>query len=84
MADLARQMIKSLGLRAPDEDIELVYTGLAPGEKLHEELVSDGDEVAPTHHDGIRVLSLPSGRRTPTAGCRRWRPASRPVTLTYE
>jgi FlaA1/EpsC-like NDP-sugar epimerase len=42
----------------PDEDIEIVFTGLSPGEKLHEELVSDGEEVVPTHHDRIRVLRL--------------------------
>jgi len=58
IADLARQMIRLSGFE-PDEDIEVVFTGLAPGEKLHEELVSDGEEVVPTHHDRIRVLRLP-------------------------
>jgi FlaA1/EpsC-like NDP-sugar epimerase len=57
IADLARQMIRLSGLE-PDEDVEIVFTGLAPGEKLHEELVSDGEEVVPTHHDRIRVLRL--------------------------
>jgi FlaA1/EpsC-like NDP-sugar epimerase len=57
IADLARQMIRVSGFE-PDEDIEVVFTGLAPGEKLHEELVSDGEEVVPTHHDRIRVLRL--------------------------
>ena len=51
-------MIRLSGFE-PDEDIEVVFTGLAPGEKLHEELVSDGEEVVPTHHDRIRVLRLP-------------------------
>ncbi len=58
IVDLARQMIRLSGFE-PDEDVEIVFTGLAPGEKLHEELVSDGEEVAPTHHDRIRVLRLP-------------------------
>jgi FlaA1/EpsC-like NDP-sugar epimerase len=57
IVDLARQMIRLSGFE-PDEDVEIVFTGLAPGEKLHEELVSDGEEVAPTHHDRIRVLRL--------------------------
>ncbi len=55
IADLARQMIRLSGFE-PDEDIEIVFTGLTPGEKLHEELMSDGEEVVPTHHDRIRVL----------------------------
>jgi FlaA1/EpsC-like NDP-sugar epimerase len=58
IADLARQMIQLSGFE-PDDDIEIVFTGLAPGEKLHEELMSDGEEVVPTHHDRIRVLRLP-------------------------
>jgi FlaA1/EpsC-like NDP-sugar epimerase len=58
IADLARQMIQLSGFE-PDEDVEIVFTGLLPGEKLHEELVSDGEEVVPTHHDRIRVLRLP-------------------------
>src|SRR5215472_13666341 len=57
IADLARQMIRLSGFE-PDEDIEVIFTGLAPGEKLHEELVSEGEEVVPTHHDRIRVLRL--------------------------
>jgi FlaA1/EpsC-like NDP-sugar epimerase len=51
-------MIRLSGFE-PDEDVEIVFTGLSPGEKLHEELVSDGEEVVPTHHDRIRVLRLP-------------------------
>jgi FlaA1/EpsC-like NDP-sugar epimerase len=58
IADLARQMIRLSGFE-PDDDIEIVFTGLSPGEKLHEELVSDGEEVVPTHHDRIRVLRVP-------------------------
>jgi FlaA1/EpsC-like NDP-sugar epimerase len=55
IADLARQMIRLSGFE-PDEDIEIAFTGLTPGEKLHEELMTDGEEVVQTHHDRIRVL----------------------------
>jgi FlaA1/EpsC-like NDP-sugar epimerase len=70
IVDLARQMIRLSGFE-PDEDIEVVFTGLSAGEKLHEELVSDGEEVVPTHHDRIRVLRLPD-RLSHPAG---WLPA---------
>jgi len=55
IVDLARQMIRLSGFE-PDDDIEITFTGLRPGEKLHEELVADGEEVATTRHDRIRVL----------------------------
>jgi FlaA1/EpsC-like NDP-sugar epimerase len=58
IADLARQMIRLSGFD-PDEDVEILFTDLSPGQKLHEELISDGEEVVPTHHDRIRVLRLP-------------------------
>jgi FlaA1/EpsC-like NDP-sugar epimerase len=70
IADLARQMIHLSGL-VPDEDIEVVFTGLSPGEKLHEELVSEGEEVVPTQHDRIRVLRLPDRAAHPGG----WLPA---------
>ncbi len=52
------------GLR-PDVDIEIVYTGVRPGEKLHEELVLDDDERFLTEHPMIsRIEShkVPSGK----------------------
>jgi FlaA1/EpsC-like NDP-sugar epimerase len=55
IVDLARQMIRLSGFE-PDEDIEITLTGLRPGEKLHEELIADGEEVATTRHDRIKVL----------------------------
>ncbi len=49
---LARQMIQLHGLQ-PDEDIEIVYTGLRPGEKLFEEIFYADESVAPTEVDGV-------------------------------
>ena len=57
--DLARRMIRVRGLR-PDVDIKILYTGTRPGEKLHEELVLDGEERVATEHPMIhRIRSSP-------------------------
>ncbi len=53
IADLARAMIKLSGF-IPDKDIQIIYTGLRPGEKLYEELLTDLEKTIPTHHDKIR------------------------------
>lgn len=53
--DLAEELIRLSGL-TPYEDIEIVFTGLRPGEKLFEELLIDGEGVLPTTHDKIRIL----------------------------
>jgi FlaA1/EpsC-like NDP-sugar epimerase len=55
IADLARDMIRLSGLE-PEEDIEIRYVGLRPGEKLSEELVTAGEGAAPTPHEKIMVL----------------------------
>lgn len=57
--DLARRMIKLSGL-IPTEDIQIVYTGLRPGEKLYEELLSDDTRTLPTHHEKIMISKDPS------------------------
>ena len=40
----------------PDEDIEIHFTGLRQGEKLYEELITEGEDVMPTAHEKIMVL----------------------------
>jgi len=41
----------------PHQDIDIVYTGLRPGEKLYEELLAEGEGILPTAHKKIRVLA---------------------------
>jgi FlaA1/EpsC-like NDP-sugar epimerase len=55
IADMARDMIRLSG-KIPDQDIQIVYTGLSSGEKLYEELITHGEGIAPTHHEKIMVL----------------------------
>ncbi len=52
--DLAEKMIRLSGLE-PYEDIDIEITGLRPGEKLYEELLSDSSTTLPTHHSKILI-----------------------------
>jgi O-antigen biosynthesis protein WbqV len=52
IVDLARNMIRLAGLR-PDKDIRIEFTGLRPGEKLFEELLSEGETPTQTEADGV-------------------------------
>ena len=54
---LARRMIELAGF-VPDKDIKIVYSGLRPGEKLYEEVLSDKENTDPTEHDRIRVAHV--------------------------
>jgi FlaA1/EpsC-like NDP-sugar epimerase len=54
-ADLAEKMIRLKGLE-PGRDIQVVYTGLRPGEKLHEELVGPHEKLLHTHHKKIMLV----------------------------
>jgi len=55
IVDMARDLIRLHGLE-PDKDIAIEFTGLRPGEKLHEELITAGEGIVPTGHEKIMVL----------------------------
>jgi len=54
IVDLARELITLSGFR-PNEDIEIVFTGCRPGEKLFEELSIKGEDMLPTRHPKIGI-----------------------------
>jgi FlaA1/EpsC-like NDP-sugar epimerase len=55
--DMAEEMIRLSGLK-PYEDIDIVFTGLRPGEKLYEELLYDKETHNPTHNKKIMVANV--------------------------
>ena len=58
IVDLARELIARNGLKV-DEDIQIKFTGVRPGEKLYEELSCDDEQTRPTDHEKIRAWQLP-------------------------
>ena len=56
--DLAEKMIRLSG-KEPYKDIDIVYTGLRPGEKLYEELLADTSKTLPTYHSKILIAQDP-------------------------
>jgi len=57
IADLARQMIKLSGYE-PDKDIKIEFTGLRPGEKLYEELLTDQEKTLPTYNSKVKIAEV--------------------------
>lgn len=57
IVDLAKKMVQLAGLEE-GKDIDIVYTGLRPGEKLYEELLSSAETTLPTHHDKISIAKV--------------------------
>jgi FlaA1/EpsC-like NDP-sugar epimerase len=68
IADMARDLIRLSGLE-PDVDVRIEFTGLRPGEKMTEELITEGEDILRTRHEKILVqkattcdLSLLNGK----------------------
>ncbi len=59
IVDIATKLINFSGLK-PGKDVEIVFTGLRPGEKLHEELYWQGEGIIPTENKKITMLK-PNG-----------------------
>ncbi len=57
IADMASNMIRLSGF-IPEKDIKIVYTGLRPGEKLFEELLTDKEYQKPAHHPKIMIAKV--------------------------
>jgi FlaA1/EpsC-like NDP-sugar epimerase len=57
IVDLAKKMIK-LSRLTLGRDIQIIYTGLRPGEKLYEELLNDKENTIPTHHPQIMIAKV--------------------------
>jgi FlaA1/EpsC-like NDP-sugar epimerase len=63
ITDLANQMIRLSGF-IPGKDIEIIYTGLRPGEKLYEELLTDKELSKPTYHPKIKISQAEQFNKT--------------------
>lgn len=57
ISELASKMIRLYGM-VPNIDIQLTYTGLRPGEKLYEELLTDGENAVKTYHEKIMIAKV--------------------------
>lgn len=54
IADLAKRMIRLSGAK----NVDIVYTGLRPGEKLYEEVLNDKEKTMPTSHEKIKIAKV--------------------------
>lgn len=56
IVELARDLIRLCGQH--EDDVQIVFTGLRPGEKLYEELLADADQTLPATHPRLRIAQL--------------------------
>lgn len=56
IVDLVNEMVRMHGL-VPGQDIEIKFTGTRPGEKLHEELAEEDEDLSPSGIEGVKVAS---------------------------
>jgi len=56
IVDLARKMIRLAGL-IPEQDVKIAFTGLRPGEKMHEELLHHAEALMPTVYQGVMLAA---------------------------
>ncbi|MBT7094743.1 MAG: polysaccharide biosynthesis protein, partial [Bacteroidetes bacterium] len=56
IADMAKDLIRLSGFE-PDKDINVEFIGLRPGEKLYEELITEGEGIVPSEHKKIMILT---------------------------
>jgi len=68
IADLAQRMIELSGMKV-GKDIEIEYTGLRPGEKLYEELLSHKENTKETLHKKIRIADVREYNYQDVVGC---------------
>jgi FlaA1/EpsC-like NDP-sugar epimerase len=57
IAELANKMIRMSG-KEPGRDVQVVYTGLRPGEKLYEELLNNAENTLSTYHEKIMIARV--------------------------
>jgi FlaA1/EpsC-like NDP-sugar epimerase len=55
IAKMAEELVRLSG-KEPGKDVEIIFTGLRDGEKLHEELITQGEGIVTTKHEEILVL----------------------------
>jgi len=67
IADMARDLIRLSGFE-PDTEIEIKEIGLRPGEKLYEELITEGEGIQETEHEEIMVLKAESSKLEAQSG----------------
>jgi FlaA1/EpsC-like NDP-sugar epimerase len=80
IVDLAHNLILLSGFK-PDEDIKIEFTGMRPGEKLHEELNSLLEDTVPTDHEKVRIFV---GNGIPERDVHQWLQSLREICVSRD